>query len=147
MTEKLFNKGRGQGVYMPRRSHSIERRFGLVVGAVFAALGGWWLIRGKFQPAAPYVLGLGALLVLLGLVFPRALVIPNRLWMGLAEALSFVMTRVILGLVFCLLVTPIGLLRRMLGGDPLRRRAGPAQSYWTRYSSRQSNARHYDKMY
>ena len=57
-----------------------------------------------------------------GLLVPRALVWPNRLWMGLAEALSFVMTRVILAIVFFALVTPIGLFRRLIGGDPLNRR-------------------------
>jgi hypothetical protein len=67
--------------------------------------------------------------------------------MGLAAALSFVMTRVILALVFFLLALPIGLLRKMLGGDPLNRRAAPAKSYWRPYPSRQSDPRHYEKMY
>lgn len=132
---------------MKRRLYSVERNFGLVVGGVFAALGGWWLIRGKFQTVAPYFLALGALLIISGLVFPRALVIPNRLWMGLAEAMSFVMTRVILALVFFLLALPIGLLRRMFGGDPLNRRAAPSESYWRPYQSRQNDPRHYEKMY
>src|SRR6185503_9720742 len=132
---------------MKRRSYSVERSFGLVVGAVFAALGGWWMLRGKFQPVAPYVLALGAMLMLLGLSFPRALVIPNQLWMGLAEAISFVMTRVILAIVFFALVTPIGLFRRLIGGDPLNRRADKSESYWKPYLSRQADARHYEKMY
>ncbi len=131
---------------MPGRSYAIERNFGLVVGGVFAALGGWWLWRGKFPSLAPFALGLGAALVLLGLVYPRALVIPNRLWMGLAEALSFVMTRVILAIIFFLIVVPIGLLRRAMGGDPLGRRATRSESYWKPYP-RASDARHYEKMY
>ena len=82
-----------------------------------------------------------------GLLVPRALVWPNRLWMGLAEALSFVMTRVILAIVFFALVTPIGLFRRLIGGDPLNRRAASSESYWKPYLSRQSDPRHYEKMY
>jgi hypothetical protein len=131
----------------PKRSYGVERQFGVLVGAVFAALGGWWLTRGKFQLVAPYFLTLGGLLLLIGLIYPRALVVPNRLWMKLAEALSFVMTRVILGLVFFLMVTPIGLLRRMLGGDPLHRRARPAESYWKPYLARQGDPQHYEKMF
>ena len=131
---------------MPGRSYAIERNFGLVVGGVFAALGGWWLYRGKFPSLAPYVLGLGALLVLFGLAYPRALVIPNRLWMGLAAAMSFVMTRVILAIIFFLMVVPIGLLRKLMGGDPLGRRAAPTESYWKAYP-RQRDLRHYEKMY
>ena len=132
---------------MQGRSYSVERNFGILVGGVFAALGGWWLIRGKFHSLAPLALGLGALLAILGVSFPRALVIPNRLWMGLGEALSFVMTRVILGLVFFLVVMPIGRLRRIFGGDPLNRRAAPAESYWKSYLPRQTDRRHYEKMY
>lgn len=132
---------------MQGRSYSVERNFGILVGGVFAALGGWWLIRGKFHLVAPWALGLGALLVIAGLIFPRALVIPNRLWMGLAEALSFVMTRVILGLVFFFVVMPIGLVRKALGGDPLNRRAARAESYWKPYQARQTDRRHYEKMY
>lgn len=132
---------------MQRRSYLIERNFGIVVGGVFAALGGWWLFRGKFHTVAPYVLGIGALLVVVGVTFPRALVIPNRLWMGLAEALSFVMTRVILGLIFFLVAMPIGLIRKMLGGDPLNRRRDAEESYWRPYQTRQLDRRHYEKMY
>ena len=132
---------------MQRHSYSVERNFGILVGLVFSALGSWWLLRGKFPALAQLVLGAGAVLVILGMIFPRALVIPNRLWMKLAEALSFVMTRVILGLVFFLVAMPIGLLRKLFGGDPLNRRAAPMESYWRTYSARQADRRHYEKMY
>jgi hypothetical protein len=132
---------------MSKRSYAVERNFGLVVGTVFVAFGSWWLWRGKFPTIAPYVLILGALLVVLGWLFPRALEIPNRLWMGLAMAMSFVMTRVILTVVFFLLVVPIGLLRRMFGGDSMGRRVAADESYWKPYLSRQSDPRHYEKMY
>jgi hypothetical protein len=125
----------------------IEREFGLIVGGVFALMGGWWLYRGKFTSAAYVVLPLGSLLILLGLVWPRALVYPNKAWMKLAEALSFVTTRIILGIVFFLIVTPIGVVKRLFGWDPLSRRAGSSASYWQPYSDRQRDPRHYEKMY
>jgi hypothetical protein len=124
-----------------------ERSFGLAVGAVFGLFGAWWLFRGKFVAAAPYVLGAGIALILLGATAPRLLATPFRLWMGLAEGLSFVMTRVILSIVFFCVVTPIGLVRRLLGADPLRRRAGRGESYWEAYPARQRETRHYEKMY
>ena len=105
----------------------VEREFGLIVGGVFILL--------------------GAALLLLGTVFPRALIYPNKAWMKLAEALAFVMTRIILGLVFFLIVTPIGVFKRLTGWDPLHRRAGPSSSYWRPYSERQRDTRHYEKMY
>ena|ERR1044071_3484954 len=132
---------------MSKSSFRVEREFGLIVGGVFVLLGGWWAYREKFPAAAKTALMLGAVLVLLGLVFPRALVYPNRAWMKLAEAMAFVMTRVILGVVFFLVVTPIGVVKRMMGWDPLHRRAGSSESYWRPYSDRQRDRLHYEKMY
>jgi len=129
------------------KPYQVERTFGLIVGGVFVALASWWLFRGKFQAGAPWVLSIGAFLVVAGLVFPRLLVLPNRLWMGLAEVLSFVMTRLILAIVFFLIVTPMGLFRRVSGGDSLNRRAARSDSYWKAYGARQADPRHYEKMY
>ena len=67
--------------------------------------------------------------------------------MALAEGLSFVMTRVVLGIVFFLVVTPIGAIKRLTGWDPLRRRSRPAPSYWGAYPERQRDPRHYEKMF
>src|SRR6185295_613259 len=103
--------------------HRGEREFGLVVGGVLALLGGWWIYRHRFGDAAYVVLSIGALLVILGLVYPRILRLPRKAWMLLAEGLSFVTTRIILGIVFFLIVTPIGVIKRWSGWDPLNRRS------------------------
>lgn len=132
---------------MKRRTFRAEREFGLLVGVVFALLGSWWLYRGKFGNAAHLLLPLGALLVFFGLIWPRVLFWPNRAWMSLAAGLSFVTTRMILGLVFFLVVTPIGVVKRLSGWDPLGRRGARGASYWKPYSERQRNPRHYEKMF
>jgi hypothetical protein len=132
---------------MKRRTFRAEREFGLVVGGVFVLLGLWWLYRGKFANATSVVVPLGTLLLLFGLIWPRMLVWPNRAWMLLAEGLSFVTTRLILGLVFFLVVTPIGVVKRLTGWDPLGRRGAKSASYWKPYSERQRNPRHYEKMF
>lgn len=128
----------------PRRA---EREFGLIVGGVFLLMSVWWLYRGKFPSVSHLTLYLGATLVLLGLIFPPALVWPNKAWMALAEVLSFVTTRIILALVFFAIVTPIGVSKRWFGWDPLHRRAGASDSYWRPYSKRQRDPRHYEKMF
>ena len=132
---------------MKRKSFRAEREFGLVVGGVFILLGVWWLYRGKFASANWVVLPLGSVLMLLGLIWPRALVLPNKAWMLLAEGLSFVTTRIILGAVFFLVVTPIGVVKRLSGWDPLSRRGARSDSYWRPYSERQRNPGHYEKMF
>ncbi len=132
---------------MKIRSYRAEREFGLIVGGVFALLSTWWLYRGKFTTVAHATLPLGIGLVLLGIVAPRILVYPNKAWMTLAEGLSFVSTRIILGIVFFLVITPIGLVKRIFGWDPLHRLAGSHPSYWRSYSERQRDPRHYEKMF
>ena len=130
-----------------KRRFRAEREFGLIVGGIFVLLGSWWVYRGKFFEVASVALVVGTLLVGFGLLFPRALVYPNKAWMMLAEVLSYVMTRVILGIVFFLIVTPIGVTKRLMGWDPLSRRSARGSSYWKDYPERQRDTRHYEKMY
>ncbi len=132
---------------MTRNSFRAEREFGLIVGSILALLGAWWLYRGKFIYARPVSLSLGGLLIICGLRLPRVLVFPNKAWMSLAEVLAFVNTRIILAVLFFLLFTPIGLVKRLLGWDPLNRREGRRDSYWRPYSVRQRDSRHYEKMF
>jgi hypothetical protein len=129
------------------KSFRAEREFGLIVGGMFVLLSSWWIYRGKFPHVYTVTLPLGLLLVLLGSVFPRALVWPNRVWMALAEVLSFISTRLILAVVYFLVLTPIGVIKRLSGWDPLHRRAAASESYWRPYSERQRDPRHYEKMF
>ncbi len=132
---------------MDRRSFRSEREFGLIVGGVLVLLSSWWVYRGKFHDVRQVLMPLGALLVVLGLVLPRWLYWPNKAWMALAEVLSFVSTRIILAVVFFGIVTPIGVIKRLSGWDPLHRRAPGKESYWQPYSERQRDPRHYEKMF
>ena len=113
----------------PKADRSELRKFGLVVGAAFAVIGGvrWWL---KGDP--PEVLfSIAAVLVLLGAIAPAALGPVFRIWMKLAEALNWVMTRVTLSVAFYALLTPVAILYRLVSGDPLHRNLdSSAASYW-----------------
>jgi saxitoxin biosynthesis operon SxtJ-like protein len=134
-------------VVTKKKSWRTEREFGLIVGGTLLLLSGWWVYRGKFHLVTQIALPLGALLVLLGILIPRALVYPNKAWMALAEALSYVSTRIVLGFVYFFVITPIGLIKRMTGWDPLNRRAPRSETYWRDYSARQKDTRHYEKMF
>ena len=129
------------------RSLRPEREFGLLVGSILAALGGWWIVRDKFAALAAGFVTVGALLLAFGALRPRALTLPYRLWMTLAERLSRVVTFVILSFVYFFVVTPIGVVKRAMGWDPLARRAAPAESYWRPYAVRQRDPKHYEKMF
>src|SRR5215213_322104 len=132
---------------MKPRTFRAERDFGLIVGAVFSLLGLWWIYRGKFLNAASVLIVLGAALILSGIVIPRVLAVPRKAWMKLAEGMAYVSSHIILALIFFLVLTPIGLIKRAMGWDPLHRRSGPRDSFWHPYPARQQDPRHYEKMF
>jgi hypothetical protein len=67
---------------------------------------------------------LGALVLqVITMTVPRIFAPIAVVWLGLSHLLGAVMSRVILTVIFFLVVTPIGLVRRLLGKDPLRLRA------------------------
>lgn len=107
-------------------SYRQERQFGFLFAAVFAIVAFWplWPLR---TPNLYWLVGAGAWLAA-ALIYPKMLAPLYKAWMAFGHALGWLNTRVILGIVFFLLVTPIGLIMRLLGKDSLRlRRAG---SYW-----------------
>ena len=105
------------------------RKFGLLVGGVFALLGAWFLLRHK--SAWPWLMAPGGLLVLLGLVAPGWLKYPYRAWMTMAFLMGTVVSTLILTVFYFLVVTPLGLLGRAFGKDFLSQKLNPhAKSYW-----------------
>lgn len=104
------------------------RSFGLTVGGAFLAIAAfvWW--RGHLKTAA--VLGaLGFVLVAAGLAIPTRLGGVERAWMGLALALSKVTTPILMGVIYFLVIAPVGIARRVFGGNPMVHRPS-AQGYW-----------------
>jgi hypothetical protein len=125
-----------------------ERQFGISVGLVLLAAAAYFAWRGRGPAVAGVPAVVGGLLVVLGAAAPRALVHPNRAWMAFGEALSFVSVRVVLGLLFYLVFTPLGAWRRWRGWDPLNRRATAGRtSFWHPYSPRQADPKHYERMF
>jgi len=72
---------------------------------------------------------LGALLVLAGVIVPERLGPVFRAWSALGHVLSRITTPVFLGCVYFLVLTPVGLVMRLLGRRPLVRPDG-APSWW-----------------
>ena len=100
------------------------RSFGLIVGGIFALIGLW---RGVFGggPVRLWALVAAILLILPALIYPRILLPLQRVWMVIGHALGWINTRIILGIVFYLLIAPIGMIMRLFGRDTMRRRFQP----------------------
>jgi hypothetical protein len=68
--------------------------------------------------------------MVLALAWPRSLTQIYRLWMRVGEVLGGINTHIILGALFYLLFTPMGIYMRLRGKDPMRRTLAPeAESY------------------
>lgn len=111
-----------------RLSPAEGRKFGLTLGGAFAVITGllWW--RGRMA-GIPYTGGLAAVLILAGLLVPARLGPVFRAWMGLAHLLSKVTTPIFMGVIYYLVLSPIGLVMRAIGRRPL---VHPRQAlgYW-----------------
>ncbi|HNQ56255.1 MAG: sxtJ [Rhodocyclaceae bacterium] len=112
---------------MNRQTERAElRNFALIMAGMVALFFGAlvpWLWSWRF-PAWPWyvAIGLGAW----GLLAPLSLRLPYGLWTRLGHALGWLNTRLLLGIIFYLMITPMGLAMRLFGRDPMRRRIDAA---------------------
>lgn len=126
------------------------RRFGIGGFVVTGAVGAWALWRGRV-PLASGALGVAMLLGALGAARPSALALPYRTWRSFAAALGFVNTRILLGVVYLLVVTPISLLLRLLGRDTLdlkwRKDARAAPTFWRPFEEKRPKRERFERPY
>ena len=94
------------------------RKFGFTVGLAFTAIGLVLLWRHK-QTRAMILFAIGGVLIAAALVAPTKLGPVERAWMGLAHLISKVTTPIFMGIVYFVVLTPMGLIRRMLGKSPI----------------------------
>jgi hypothetical protein len=108
---------------------SSERSFGIVMGIFFALVGLLPLLHGG--AVRWWALGLAAVFLTLGWLWTAPLRPFNRLWFRFGLLLSRIISPVVLALLFYVTVTPVGLLMRAFGKDPMRLRRNTAtESYW-----------------
>lgn len=95
------------------------RKFGLTLSSVFIGLFGLMLplLLQKPIPNWPWIIGTAILIPTL--TKPAWLSALYHPWMKIGHILGWINTRIILGIIFFLLITPIGFLRRLLTNDAL----------------------------
>lgn len=98
------------------RTFSFVFAAGLVI--MFGLLFPW--LAERPWPTWPFITA--AIFVTAGLAIPQALLPLYKLWMKIGHVLGWINTRIILGLIFFVIFTPVALGLKILGKDPLRRK-------------------------
>jgi len=126
-------------------SKKILRKFGLLVGGIFFLLG-FWIYYSSQSFVGIIFLFIGILLFAFGLLFPNVLSSAYKVWMGLAFALGWIMSRVLLIVLFYFVLTPVGFIAKIVGKKFLDiDYTVKKESYWIIRSSDMKTD--YSKMY
>jgi hypothetical protein len=122
------------------------KKFGITMGVIFTIIGLYllWKKNNYFE----YSFFLSAAFFILGLVLPSVLKYVYKAWMSLAVVMGFIMTRVIMFIIFFLIVTPIGLIASITGKKFLDMKIDQsAKSYWIARESAQKVKSDYERQF
>jgi len=96
----------------------------LVLGGIFI----WWW---NGHLAAKIICGLGAVTSLVSLVAPEALRPVYKVWMIVISPIAFLVSTIILAVVYYLVVTPVGAAKRLFSSESMPLSPDPnATTYW-----------------
>ena len=108
---------------------SSNRSFGLLFFIVFLAISLWPLKSQEDLRLWAFILAL--IFFVLGILNSKFLTPLNKLWMKFGIFLGSIISPVVMGVVFFIVVTPVGLITRFLGKDLLRiKKSKFVSTYW-----------------
>lgn len=122
------------------------RNFGLTIGIALVLLSGllWW--KGKDTYSIFLIISLA--FILFGLILPSLLMPLQKAWMTLAVVLGWIMTRVILGVLFYIVFTAIGGISRLFGKQFLDLKIDHSmKSYWIKRERKPFDKSDYEKQF
>jgi Saxitoxin biosynthesis operon protein SxtJ len=130
----------------PAVTDAQARKSALVVAAVLLLTAAWNLYRGRTTVVIVFG-SISAALIIVGLFIPVAARAFHKAWMRFAVALGHVNSRVLLTLMYYLVFTPYGLVSRLAGRDPLRRRGAAGESYWTERKQTRQTREQFERLF
>jgi hypothetical protein len=125
------------------------RLFARIVPAVLVIWGTVFGFAHQWSGNSEWILyGIAVALFFWGMFSPYTLRPVYTGWMYFSRVVAFLLTTVVLGLVFYVGVTGVGLLMRLLGKNPLDRKIDrSAPSYWIRHGPYKFNPQHYERQF
>lgn len=106
------------------------RQFAGLCLVIFGGLGAWRLVQGHADTKAWVLVALGIFIGLPGLIRPSSIRLVFTGWMMAAFPIGWVVSRVVLGIVFYGVFAPIAAAFRLGHRDVLHRRRAAAPTYW-----------------
>ena len=119
--------------------------FGLIIGIILSLLGA--LLFYKRIDLFIYFVGVGLIFVSLSLIAPKILKPVYIVWMIFAVIIGWVMTRLILSILFYTVITGIAILTRIIGKDFLNLKINNKESYWNNRDSDYELNQDYEKQF
>jgi len=123
------------------------RKFGFIMGAMFALIFGGlfpWIFdkTAATWPIWPFIVM--AVFWVLAIIFPESLRKVNEIWLKVGNVLGWINSRIILGIMFYLLIFPIGLILKVFGKDAMNRKLDSNSDSYRRIS-KQRERTHLEK--
>ena len=107
---------------------SSNRNFGIVFFVVFLLIALYPLTYGG--EIRIWLLIISTIFLILGLLNSKILTPLNKIWFKFGILLGKIVSPLIMGIIFFLVVTPIGFIMRLLGKDVLNLKYNKNKSYW-----------------
>ena len=116
-----------------------NRKFGIFFFVVFLLIGMWpYLYKGELRF---WSIIISLIFLILGIFNSKFLSPLNKLWMKLGIILGKVVSPLVMGIIFFLVVTPIGLLLRLFRKDVLLLKKNNSDTYWIKKDNKNNNMR------
>jgi hypothetical protein len=122
------------------------QKFSIILFVAFGILG--LLVFWRKGDVGLLLCGAALVFLLCGLTRPMFLAKPYKGWMTLSLILGFLMTHLLLSLIFYIVFMPIGIVMRIFGRDVLRRQFDKnGETYWIKREQKGYVKERYEKMF
>lgn len=107
-----------------------ERTFGFVFTGIFLIVSAYLWSQDSKTTTIQFFLVIALVFFVLALLMPVALRPLNKAWYKLGLLMGRVVSPIVLGILFFILISPIAIVMRLAGRDPLKLRKQDVQSHW-----------------
>tara|TARA_B100001989_G_scaffold250031_1_gene226396 strand:- start:870 stop:1280 length:411 start_codon:yes stop_codon:yes gene_type:complete len=121
------------------------KHFGLTIGLILFLIGVF--LYYKEIESSLYIFTIGTIFIFLALIAPSILKPIYKIWMVFAVVIGWIMTRLILSILFYTIITGIGILTRLIGKDFLNLKLKDQESYWNIRDNEHELNQDYEKQF